>query len=112
MSKSAAIIELGWLKDCFEAEDPCGIIRKVENVQDFGCLLRMGHMYEGKAGQRELSKLEAFLQKYYDGSLSMDDIKNLDIHLSIGDIVCHSIAQTEEEIESMLSSKKHSEQSE
>lgn len=106
MSKVAAIIELGWTAALFEADDPCGIIRKVEDVQDFWCLLSMGYLYEGKTGQRELSKLEAFLQKYYDGSLIMDDIKGLDIHLSAGDIVCHGIAQTEEEIESFLTSKK------
>ena len=98
MSKCAALIEIGWIKKCFEADDPCGIIRKVEDIQDFGCLLRMGRMEEGKKGQKELSKLEAFLDKYYDGTLTLKDIEKLNVHLSIGDIVCHGIAETEEEI--------------
>ena len=98
MGKCAAIIEIGWIKKCFEANDPCGIIREVEDVQDFGCLLRMGMMHEGKAGQKELAKLSAFLEKYYNETLTIDDIKNLDVHLSIGDIVCHGIAETEEAI--------------
>ena len=98
MSKCAALIEIGWVKKCFESDDPCGIIRKVEDIQDFGCLLRMGRMEEGKKGQKELSKLEAFLDKYYDGTLTMEDIRKLNVHLSIGDIVCHGVAETEEGI--------------
>ena len=101
MSKCAALIEIGWIKKCFEADDPCGIIHKVEDVQDFGCLLRMGRMEEGKKGQKELSKLEAFLDKYYDNSLTLEDIKDLNVHLSIGDIVCHGVAETEDQIEAL-----------
>ena len=101
MSKYAAKIEIGWLVQCFEGDDPCGVIREVERVQDFGCLLRMGRMEEGETGQQELDRLEEFLDKYYDGTLSMDDIKGLKVHLSIGDIVCHGIAMTEEEIEAL-----------
>lgn len=99
MSKCAAIIELGWIKKCFEADDPCGIIREVEEIQDFGCLLQMGRMEEDKKGQKELDKLEAFLYKYHKGTLTMNDIKNLKIHLSIADIICHGIAETEDKIE-------------
>ena len=99
MSTYAAIIELGWVKKCFEADGPCEIIKKVEDVQDFNCLLQMGRIEEDKKGQKELEKLEAFLYKYHKGTLTMNDIKNLKIHLSIADIICHGIAETEEEIE-------------
>ena len=98
MSKCAAIIEIGWITKLFEANDPCGIINRVEEIQDFGCLLRMGKMEEGKRGQKELSKLESFLNKYYDGSLSMDDIRTLNVSLSIGNIICHGIAENEEQV--------------
>ena len=101
MSKYAAAIEIGWLRTCFEADDPCGIIRKVEQIQDFGCLMEMGRMSEGRRGQEELDKLEAFLDKYYKGSLTMDDIKNLNVHLSIANLICHGIAETEEEVEAL-----------
>lgn len=101
MSKCGAIIKLGWVKDCFEAEDPCGIIRKVEDIQDFGCLLQMGYRVETKKGKQELAKLEAFLNKYYNGSLTMNDIKELNIHLSIADIICFGIGETEEEVEAL-----------
>lgn len=98
MSKNAAIIEIGWIKKCFEADDPCGIIQKVEGVQDFECLLRMGRMEENKKGQKQLDKLEAFLNKYHEGTLTMEDIQQLDIRLSIANITCHGIARTAEEV--------------
>ena len=98
MSKYSALIELGWIKKWFEGNDPCEILRQVEEYQDFDCLLRMGRMEETKKGQKELSILEAFLDKYYDGTLTMEDIKKLNVHLSIGDIACHGIAETEEGI--------------
>ena len=94
----AAIIEIGWVKKCFEGNTPSEILQQVETYQDFGCLVRMGRMEEGKRGQKELDKLEAFLEKYYDETLEMSDIDKLDIHLTIGDFVCHGIAEGEEAI--------------
>lgn len=103
MSKYAAKIQIGWLTDCFEGDTPSDVIRSVEKVQDFNCLLRMGRMEEGKKGQKELSKLEAFLEKYYEGSLRVEDISNLDVKLSIGTIKCLGIAESDEEIEKLKS---------
>lgn len=93
-----AKIQIGWMTECIEGDSPYAIIRGVERVQDFDCLLRMGRMEEGKKGQQELTKLEAFLEKYQDGTLTMEDISNLDIKLSIGTIKCFGIAENEEEI--------------
>ena len=101
MSKCAALIKIGWFMNCFEADDPCGIIRKVEEIQDFDCLMRMGQEEESGEGQKELAKLQAFLDKYYDGSLTLDDIKDLNIELIPGDIVCLGVAENEEEIASL-----------
>ena len=101
MSSCAAIIQMGWFTRVFEGNDPCGIIRELEEVQDLECLLRMGRMEEGKKGQKELSKLKAFLDKYHDEKLTMRDIKQLNIHLSVGDLVCQGIAETEEEVEAL-----------
>lgn len=98
MSKYAAKIQIGWLTDCFEGDTPSAVIKSAEKVQDFDCLLRMGRMEEGKRGQKELSKLEAFLEKYYDDSLTVEDISNLDVNLSIGTIKCLGIAEGEDEI--------------
>ncbi|MBR3016774.1 MAG: hypothetical protein IKH57_06805 [Clostridia bacterium] len=101
MSTCAAIIEIGWIKQCFEGDDPWDIITAVSEVQALSCLLLMGRGQEGKKGQKELDKLEKFLEKYHDGTLSMEDIKNLDIHLTAGDIVCHGIAENENEVEAL-----------
>ena len=101
MSKCAAIIELGWVNKCFEADDPCGIIQEVEKFQDFECVIRMGRMEEGKKGQKELDKLEAFLDKYHEGTLTMEDIQHLNIRLSIADITCHGIAKSDEEVQAL-----------
>lgn len=98
MGDYCAKIQIGWITDCFEGDAPSTIIRSVERVQDFDCLLRMGRMEEGKKGQKELAKLEAFLERYHDGTLTMEDISNLDIKLSIGTIKCLGIAESEEEI--------------
>ena len=109
MSKYAAIIKIGWITDCYEADDPCGIIRKAEDIQDFDCLLRMGRSEEDGEGQAELSKLEIFLDKYRNGTLDMTDIENLDVHLSIGSIVCQGTAEGDKQIEALktqLDSKK------
>lgn len=97
----AAKIKLGWINDCFEGEDAIEIVQKMSVHQDFDCLIRMARMEETKKGQKEVDKLEEFVKKYYDGTLTMDDIKALDVHLSVGNIVCHGIAETEEEIETL-----------
>ena len=87
----AAKIEIGWVNKWFEGETPTEIIKAVEKYQDFGCLVQMGRMHESKKGQKELDKFEKFLKKYYSEALTIVDIKELDVHLSIGDIVCHDI---------------------
>ena len=106
MSKCAALIKIGWLKNVFEGDGPCGVINKLEEIQDFGCLMEMGRAQEGPAGQKELDKLEAFLEKYYDGSLTMKDIRELDVDLSIGKIICYGTAETEAEIEALKAGER------
>ena len=101
MSKCAALIELGWMKRWFEAEDACGIVDEVGKVQSFSCILMMGRANEGKAGQKQLDKLEKFLEKYRNGTLTMKDIEKLNIHLACGDIVCYMIAEGEEMVEAL-----------
>ena len=91
MSKIAARIQIGWMTNWYKGSNPCEVMKKVEDDQDFECLLGMGEEYETTDGKNELLKLRSFLEKYYQGSLTVDDIKALDVHLSIGDIICHEI---------------------
>lgn len=92
----AARIEIGWVNKWFEGETPCEIISNVEEYQDFGCLMMMGRSNEKKKGQKELDKLQIFLDKYYSRTLTIDDIRDLKIHLSIADIVCHEVKEIDE----------------
>lgn len=93
MGMYTANITLGWDVRDFEGDDACEIMDAASNFQDFGCLLRMGRMNEGKKGQKELDKLEAFLDKYHEGTLTIEDLKSLDVKLSIGEIVCNSVTE-------------------
>jgi len=93
----AAKIECEWIK-VFEGKTPLEIIKKAYKYQDFDCLLEQGREFEDEEGQKELDKLEVFINKYHSKQLTMEDIKNLDIKLGIGDIRCVGIAEGDEEI--------------
>ncbi len=101
MGRYAAKLSIGWQTGVFEGDEPWEIILAASDIQDFDCLLMMGSMYETSKGKKELAKLRDFLSKYHDETLTMEDIKNLDIKLSAGDIICLGIAETEEEIEAL-----------
>ena len=101
MSKYAAKISIGWLEKVFEADTVRGIIDEAAKVQDFDCLLRMAQFEE--EDEEQLSKFESFLDKYHYGRLTVKDIQNLDIELSIGDIKCLGFARTQKEISELKS---------
>ena len=48
----------------------------------------MGRNSENEAGQKELDRLEAILDKYYTGNLTADDLLTLDVSISLGTIKC------------------------
>lgn len=88
-----ACVEMGFMKTWYEGETVADIVLEMENDQDFECLLRMGQMREDKKGLQELVKLEEFVRKYHDGELTVDDLKSLDVRLSIGNITCHELIE-------------------
>jgi len=98
----AAVLELqswmGPLVHFYKGETPADIIRQFEHEQDLGCLVRMGRMEEGKKGQKEIDKIEAFLEKYYSGDLTIADIRGFSFKLSIGSFRCIGTAEGEEAI--------------
>ena len=98
MSKYAAAIRFGWLSRVLEGDSPCAIMRQLEEIQDFDCLLEMGRMQEGASGQQELDKLEEFLEKYRSETLTMQDIADMDISLRAGPMFCYGVAEGEEEV--------------
>ena len=56
---------------------------------------------ELQARQKELDKLEAVLDKYYDGSLTPDDLLTLDISISIGTIKCVCIEEGDDAMDKL-----------
>ncbi len=92
---------LGVQEYVFEGESLEEIMSRFEQVQDLGCLVRMGRSEENAAGQKQLDKLEAFLEKYYEGNLTPEDIKTLNVKISIGAFRCLGIAEGEEEIDAL-----------
>lgn len=87
----SARIELGWVDKWFDGETADEIMKKVEEYQDFDCLISMAWSREKK--QAEVKKLDEFIRKYNRGELTMEDLKNLDVKLSIANIKCHEIKE-------------------
>ena len=66
-----------------EGDTPEEIILQLYEVQDLDCLVRMGPMFG-----EDVSELEAFMDRFHNGKLSFEDIRSLNITLSIGTIKC------------------------
>ena len=101
----AALFEMTSWMGChqyiFDGDNASDLLSKFERVQDLGCLVRMGRGQENKKGQKELDKLEAILDKYYDGSLTTDDLLSLDITISLGTIKCVCIEEGDDAVEKL-----------
>ena len=82
----------------FEGATPAAIMDAFEYEQSLECLIRHGRREENREGQIVLDRLEAFYNKYMDFGLTIDDIANLDVQLSIGTIKCMGIAEGTEAI--------------
>lgn len=94
----AARIIIGWMDKVYSGDDASEIIKQVEKVQEFDCLISMGRSMGELSEQNEINKLEQFVSLYRTGELTMQDIKKLDIKLSVGNIKCTGVAESEDEI--------------
>jgi len=103
---NAALFEMdSWLghqKYIFKGETASDILAKFEQIQDLSCLVWMGREREGKKGQKQLDKLEAMLEKYESGELTMQDLQDFDVTISIGAMKCSGIAETDEAVEKLI----------
>lgn len=101
----AALFEMASWMGCYqyilEGNSASDLLSEFEQVQDLGCLIRMGRSQESKKGQKELDKLEAILNKYYDGSLTADDLLTIDIAISLGTIKCVCIEEGDDAVETL-----------
>jgi len=101
----AALFEMdSWLghqKYIFKGEDASEIFSEFERIQNLSCLVRMGRANEDEEGQQQLDVLENMLEKYCSGELTMQDLKEFDVEISLGDMKCSGIAETDEELETL-----------
>lgn len=84
MGKYSAIFHIGWMTVSANGEAPMDLVREIDSAQNLQCLVQMADTMGTKKDKKEIGKLIVFLEKYTDGSLTIDDIRNLDVNLSIG----------------------------
>ena len=93
MSKYSATFHIGWMTVNAEGDTPADLVREIENAQDLQCLVQMAGMMGTKKDKKEISKLVAFLEKYGDDTLTIEDIRNLNVDLSVGALKCESLSE-------------------
>jgi hypothetical protein len=93
MAKYTATFHIGWMTVNAEGDTPADLVREIENAQDLQCLVQMAGMMGTKKDKKEIGKLIEFLEKYNDETLTIDDVKNLDVNLSVGALKCESLSE-------------------
>ncbi|MCF0123292.1 MAG: hypothetical protein HUJ67_04175 [Ruminiclostridium sp.] len=98
----AAVFEIktrfGKEKYLFEGTSAANLLSQFEEYQDLECLVSMGQMQEKGKGLQELKKLEDLLDKRGSCNLSMADLEQFAIKISLGTIKCTGTAEGEEAI--------------
>ncbi|MCR5296041.1 MAG: hypothetical protein K6E17_01410 [Clostridiales bacterium] len=93
MSKYSATFHIGWMTVNAEGDTPADLVREIENAQDLQCLVKMASMMGTKKDKKEIGRLIEFLEKYNDGTLAIDDVKNLNVSLSVGTLKCECLSE-------------------
>lgn len=90
----------------FEGENACELLAQFEKVQDLFCIVEMGREYEGPAGQEAINKLESILDLHYSKKLTVDDLKELNVSISIGCFWCVKVVEGDEAINTLKAEAK------
>lgn len=95
---TAAIFELvGWVgceRYYFEGETAADVLTQLNWKQDLRCLARMGWVQElTPEGRAAIDHLWKALDKQREGTLTAEDLGELDIELSIGTLKCLGAAE-------------------
>lgn len=93
MARYTATFQIGWMTIKAEGETPADLVREIENEQDLQCLVQMAGTMGTKKDKKEIGKLIDFLEKYEDDSLTIDDIRELNVDLSVGALKCESLTE-------------------
>ena len=93
----AALFEIkSWLgpeRYLVKARSAGGLIKELQEYQNLECLVMMGDDDD----LDELTKLDAIIRKSKCYKLTLEEIAQMDIHLSIGDIKCLGVADDDDE---------------
>lgn len=84
-----------------EGEDCNSIVQQLLRENDLYCIARMGRSMGTKADQRQLNKIDRFLDKYDSGKLTWDDLLKFKFDISTGSLRCLGIKSELEEIEKL-----------
>lgn len=77
----------------FVSDTATDLLNKFERVQDLSCLIAMGMDREDEAGKESLERLKELLNKHYSGQLTIDELKLLDVQISLGSFKCVDIIE-------------------
>lgn len=87
---------MGTKQHTFKGKSASEILSKLEKVQSLECLVNMGRMEEDTAeGQRSLDSLENLLEKQRSRKLTIEDLKTLNVKISLGEIKCLSVSEVD-----------------
>lgn len=70
----------------FEGNDAYEIYDQIDKVQSINGFVSACYSYGCEIDSDPLDAMEAFVEKYDSKTLTMDDIRNLNIHTTTGDI--------------------------
>lgn len=93
MAKYTATFHIGWMTVNAEGDTPADLVSEIEKAQDLQCLCQMAGTMGTKKDKKEIGKLIEFLEKYNDDMLTIDDIRGLNVDLSIGSLKCVSLEE-------------------
>ena len=93
MSKYTAVFQIGWMTVNADGDSPSELVKSIENAQDLQCLVQMASVMGTKKDKQEIHKLIDFLVKYGNDELTIEDIRNLDVKLSVGALKCESLQE-------------------
>ena len=90
---------MGHEEHFIEGENASELLDNFEKYQDLSCLSRMASSMGTKKDLKEIKKLDAILDKQYSGELSIEDLKDFKLDISIGKLSISDVASTPDEIE-------------
>jgi len=90
---------MGHEEHFFVGENASELLDQFERYQDLACLSGMANSMGTKKDAKEIKKLDELLEKRYSGDLSIDDLRNFNLDISVGKLSVSEVATTPDEID-------------